>query len=186
MLDIEIYFPGVVGYKNIFDNSLLEFLSISKNIVWDEMKTGKENEYPLIEHKTRKGKNVALNQLISNKSFVYFKEKIDQKSSECLLDYSKKFGYWDLKEEGWVILKYEEGDFFKVHTDSSRKYPRQVSSVYYLNDNYEGGELYFPFLDIAIKPSASELVVFPSTNLFSHEAKPILKGVKYSMANWYN
>ena len=181
-----VYFPGVVGYKNIFNDSILEFLSISKEIVWDEMKTGSEEENPLIDYRSRRGKNISLNALLHNLDFINFKEKINQYSSECLVDYSKSFGYWGLVEEGWVILKYEEGDFFKVHTDSSRRYPRQVSSVYYLNDDYEGGDLYFPFLNLTIKPEASELIFFPSTNLFSHEAKPVSKGVKYSMANWYN
>jgi Rps23 Pro-64 3,4-dihydroxylase Tpa1-like proline 4-hydroxylase len=182
----EVYFPGIIGYKNIFNDSILEFLSISTNINWDEMKTGSEDENPSIDYKSRRGKNISLNSLLNNLDFINFKEKINQYSSECLLDYSKNFGYWGLVEEGWVILKYEEGDFFKVHTDSSRRYPRQVSSVYYLNDDYEGGELHFPFLNITIKPAASELIFFPSTNLFSHEARPISKGVKYSMANWYN
>lgn len=186
MLNYNVYFPGIVGYKNIFQNSFSDFLNISKEIQWTEMKTGKENDYPIIQNETRRGKNVSMSSLLNDLNFVNFKKMIDDESSKCILDYSKKFGYWDLIEEGWVILKYNEGDFFKLHTDSSRKYMRQVSSVYYLNSDYNGGELYFPFLNITIKPEASELIIFPSTNLFSHEAMPIIDGTKYSMANWYN
>lgn len=186
MINYKVYFPGIVGYKDVFNNSFLSFLEICNDIKWDEMKTGTENDYPIIQNKTRRGKNVSMSSLLKNSNFVNFKNKIDNQTSECILDYSKKYGYWDLSEEGWVILKYDKGDFFKLHTDSSRKYVRQVSSVYYLNSNYEGGELYFPFLNIIIKPEASELIVFPSTNLFSHEARPIIEGTKYSMANWYN
>ena len=64
--------------------------------------------------------------------------------------------------------------------------PRQVSTVYYVNDNYSGGELTFPYIDLTIKPMAGELIVFPSTNMFSHQAEKIIEGTKYSLANWFN
>ena len=44
---------------------------------------------------------------------------------------------------------------------------REFAGVAYLNDDYEGGELYFTALDIAVKPRAGMLVGF--TAGFHHE-----------------
>lgn len=100
-------------------------------------------------------------------------------------DYSKRYGVYNLEKYfGWVMLKYREGDFFNAHTDASKEYPRQLSLVYYLNDDYEGGELYFPFIDLKVKPLAGELICFPSDYLFAHEASKVTSGVKYSLINF--
>ena len=44
---------------------------------------------------------------------------------------------------------------------------RAFSGVIYLNDEYEGGELYFTALDIAVKPKRGMFVAF--TGGFHHE-----------------
>ncbi len=184
-----IYFPGIVGYKDIFLNSYNEIKSEEENnaIPWHSALTGKEDDSPKLVQDLRLSKNISFDLLVSkNEKFNAFRDILNNSTEKCLQDYSVRYGYWDLVQEGWVLLKYEVGHYFKNHTDSSRRYPRQVSAVYYINDDYSGGELEFPFLNISVKPSPGELLVFPSTNLFSHSANPVISGTKYSMANWYN
>lgn len=41
------------------------------------------------------------------------------------------------------VLKYESGGFYKYHTDTHTDYPRQISTITLLNNDYEGGELCF-------------------------------------------
>jgi hypothetical protein len=185
-MNFQIYFPGIIGYKNIFPNSYNELLKLENKINWTPMLTGSENQTPQLQYEKRRGLNQPLLPLMNDKDFSDFRNKLYDEYSECLVDYSKKYGYWGLKEEGGVILKYEIDDFFDLHTDSSRKYPRQVSSVYYLNDNYTGGELEFSYINLKIKPESNELIIFPSTNLFSHKAHKITYGTKYAIADWYN
>jgi Rps23 Pro-64 3,4-dihydroxylase Tpa1-like proline 4-hydroxylase len=185
-MNFQTYFPGIVGYKNIFADSYSQLLRLENKISWTPMLTGSENDKPELQYEKRKGFNSSLASLIHDKDFFDFRDKINNESNRCLLDYSQKYGYWQLEQEGWVLLKYEVGDFFNLHTDSSRRYQRQVSSVYYLNDNYSGGELEFSYIDLKIKPESGELLIFPSTNLFSHKAHKVAEGTKYSMANWYN
>ena len=185
-MDFNIYFPGIIGYKNIFLNSYNELLRLENKINWTPMLTGREEIAPKLENDKRKGKNISLFSLLYDKDFLDFYNNLNDESAKCLSHYSEKYGYWGLVQEGWTLLKYEIDDFFNLHTDSSRRYPRQISSVYYLNNNYEGGELEFSYIDLTIKPDKNELVIFPSTNLFSHKAKKIISGTKYSMANWYN
>lgn len=54
-----------------------------------------------------------------------------------------------------------------------------ISVVLYLNDNYEGGELYFKEQDVKIKPEAGSIVIFPSVEPYYHESLPVVSGVKY-------
>lgn len=52
-----------------------------------------------------------------------------------------------------------------------------ISAVVYLNDDYEGGELYFPDYNVKVKPSAGSIVFFPSNT--KHEALEVKSGYKY-------
>ena len=54
-----------------------------------------------------------------------------------------------------------------------------MSGVIYLNDDMEGGELFFPKQNIKIKPKAGSIVIFPSVEPFYHESLPVISGVKY-------
>ena len=66
------------------------------------------------------------------------------------------------------------------HIDSYSDSPKEVLSiVLYLNNNYEGGELYFKNQNIKIKPEAGSLIAFPSVDPYFHESMPVLSGIKY-------
>lgn len=69
------------------------------------------------------------------------------------------------------------GQHFDLYPDEDNE--TILSAVFYLNDNYEGGELNFPQHDIKIKPESGSLIFFPSTADFMHESIIIEKGLKY-------
>lgn len=102
------------------------------------------------------------------------------------------------------LRKYPPGSYLKMHADSEGYYGvnpeplrnynpgnqtsevlNEYSSILYLNDEYEGGELYFEELDLLIKPKANQLVFFPSGSEFRHEVKPVLSGDRYTLASFY-
>lgn len=56
----------------------------------------------------------------------------------------------------------------------------------YLNDDYEGGELWFPLLDLTIKPEAGDAVFFPSTYIYAHAAKQVTSGTKYAAVTMFD
>lgn len=91
--------------------------------------------------------------------------------------YNISLDYW----EAFNLIKYVPGNNFKIHSDDGYSYRAVVSVVCYLNDDYEGGELYFNNFGLPIKPKAGDIYVFPSTYLFSHAAMPVTSGTKYSM-----
>jgi predicted 2-oxoglutarate/Fe(II)-dependent dioxygenase YbiX len=55
-----------------------------------------------------------------------------------------------------------------------------------LNEGYEGGELWFNHLDQTIKPKTGDIVVFPSTFIYSHASLPVKSGVKYSAVTMFD
>jgi predicted 2-oxoglutarate/Fe(II)-dependent dioxygenase YbiX len=70
--------------------------------------------------------------------------------------------------------------------DTSDKYHPLVSGVFYINDDYEGGEIEFSRQKIKIKPSAGSIVMFPSYQPYFHRPLPVVNGVKYMIPFfWY-
>jgi hypothetical protein len=79
------------------------------------------------------------------------------------------------------IVRYGSGEYFKTHTDDGDPYRCTVSSVGYPNDNYSGGELYFPLFDVKHKPTAGDFVISPSAYVYAHSSEPVTDdGIKYS------
>jgi len=96
----------------------------------------------------------------------------------------------DVKEdEGFAINKYGRGAEYKGHVDHHPTNQRVFSIVAFLNDNFDGGELVFPLLDISIKPQAGSAVMFPSNFPYYHYANQVgaesSNEVKYSLVTWF-
>ena len=82
------------------------------------------------------------------------------------------------------VLKYESGGFYKYHTDTHTDFPRQISTITLLNNDYEGGEIEFVNFGIKIKPEPGMLVLFPSDYAYAHVAHPVHSGTKYAIVTW--
>jgi hypothetical protein len=89
--------------------------------------------------------------------------------------------------------KWDVGGFAAPHSDNSdfdgtpnafeiNKYV----GILYLNDDYEGGTLYFPEHGIEFKPSANSFICFPGGVENIHGVKEILKGTRYTMVSFWD
>lgn len=85
---------------------------------------------------------------------------------------------------GYDLLRYQEGDFYKEHTDSYINNPRHVSCSLHLNDDYEGGEFAFLNREFQIKAKKGSVLMFPSNFMFPHEILPVTKGTRFSIITW--
>lgn len=88
-----------------------------------------------------------------------------------------------------TVLKYEEGQHYKMHSDHFTHNPRAISFIWFLNNDYEGGELNFHCpkthkIIKTIKPGVSKVVIFPSNFMFPHSISTIKKGTRYSIVSW--
>jgi len=101
-------------------------------------------------------------------------------------DYFSTYGIGFDQHESYSILKYGEGQKFTNHIDDYKEGPRRVSLIYYLNDDYEGGEIKFPRFGITYKPKANDLIIFPSTYVYNHSVNPVISGTRYAVVSWIN
>ena len=65
--------------------------------------------------------------------------------------------------------------------------PRTLSYVYFINDDYKGGELIFELPTnevIKVDVQKNKLIMFPSNFLYPHKVLPVEEGVKYSVVSW--
>jgi predicted 2-oxoglutarate/Fe(II)-dependent dioxygenase YbiX len=104
----------------------------------------------------------------------------------CVEDYLKKYNINLEYMEAVNFVKYGVGEHFDVHSDHGFSYTCTVSTVAYLNDSYEGGALWFNHLDQKIKAKTGDIVVFPSTFIYSHASLPVKSGVKYSAVTMFD
>jgi hypothetical protein len=98
--------------------------------------------------------------------------------------YKSIFGIETVFHDMYNILRYGKGHFFHDHQDDNQTYLRRMSCSYYVNDDYEGGEITFSRFDINYKPNANELIIFPSTYVYNHSVKKVTSGVRYSIVSW--
>jgi len=101
------------------------------------------------------------------------------------------------------IVKYEIGGEFKIHTDyfhEGEEYysehmklggQRIMSCLFYLNDNFEGGETEFPTKKLKITPRTGRLLMWsnvkPDDSVDSeslHAGLPVISGTKYIAVIW--
>lgn len=92
--------------------------------------------------------------------------------------------------ENIQVAKYQSGGEYKEHYDICHPYQaypehlnvckkefkiqgsvRYVTVIYYLNDGFNGGETYFPKLNIYIKPKKGKALIFFNCNLDSNSNK---------------
>lgn len=107
---------------------------------------------------------------------------IFQKVKMCVDDYGRYWGVGINSYEAFNFVKYEgAGTHFKIHADHGPTYVTTVSIVVYLNEDYEGGEIWFPRFNLSHKPKTGDIVVFPSTYIYEHASQDMISGTKYSV-----
>lgn len=99
-------------------------------------------------------------------------------------NYQSEHGVVFSQHDGYGILKYGLGQKFTNHIDDHPSYLRRISTIYYLNDNYAGGEIIFPRFGISYKPRANEMLLFPSTYVYNHSVSEVLDGTRYAVVSW--
>jgi len=86
-------------------------------------------------------------------------------------------------DEKTHIAKFNVGKGMHDHYDSSR--PKDIATLIYLNDDYEGGEIYFPKYGLSYKPKPGDLLCFPDNPNFVHGVRPITKGTRFTLPRWF-
>lgn len=99
--------------------------------------------------------------------------------------------------EGLQILNYKIGQEYKAHfdffssTSKAASNPRISTLVMYLNDVEQGGETYFPKLNLSVSPQKGMAVYFEYfyndqnlNDLTLHGGAPVVSGDKWAATQW--
>jgi predicted 2-oxoglutarate/Fe(II)-dependent dioxygenase YbiX len=101
----------------------------------------------------------------------------------------------ELFVESFLVACISSGDSHIAHADNERREDgkwvpnhtpqRDYTGLAYLNDDFTGGELVFPDLDVIIAPKPGLMVAFPSNHKFVHAVPRVLSGKRYSLPVWF-
>lgn len=168
----ELY-EGIYLYENFLSNEEnLEMLNLVKSVEQDSWKRvgNAENSIfvlitPIVEPLRLKvtdicpeGLDVVYNSVVNKLTEgVTYGEHKDTNNSQEMLELSKQ---------------YKEGDDFVIGD-----YPT-FGVVYYFNDDYKDGEIFYPEIGIKHKPKPGDLVVHKADIL--HGTEPPIAGTRYS------
>lgn len=82
--------------------------------------------------------------------------------------------------------RWRVGDMQHPHADDENGFEwRKFGCVLYLNDEYEGGNIYFPNQNLSIKPKANTLAFFPGNREFLHGVEAVTSGIRYTLSTFW-
>lgn len=96
-----------------------------------------------------------------------------------------------IRPTGATIVRWLPGQLQNPHADKElhegpdagkpNDFPHyDLASLFYLNDDYEGGELYFPNQKIQFKPKRGAAYFFPGDMNYIHGVTEIKSGIRYT------
>jgi len=189
--------PGIVVYKNVLleSESLIPEIEncIENNLISISKSSIISGEYNGVDTRIRNTDTFGISYLNGiNEDFHspqdslfktlnnYFYEAF----TPCENDYKSMFGVSTNWHDDWSFLKYGAGQFFSNHVDDGEVHHRRISTVYYMNEDYEGGEIQFPRFNIYYKPKAHDLLMFPSNYVYNHSVTEVTEGTRYAVVSW--
>jgi len=181
---IKIY-DDVLDYKTL--SNLLRYIN---TLNFEEGRiVGADDQ--LVNHNIRKTQVYLLNNLKNSLTEVHWHNLLHFCILNLLRKYQNDNNIIDFdcsKITDISILKYQNEGFYTWHTDHCVQFPRTMSCVLLLNNDYEGGNLCFRNPDgsgeweVEVKPN--RMIIWPSNFLYPHTVKPVTKGTRYSIVSW--
>lgn len=124
-----------------------------------------------------------------SKDYYWVYESLYKALTECSLIYKDIMNIDEsvnprLETPGFVIGRYDSDKSRGLHSDCQYD-DLEHSYVFYLNNDYKGGELEFPELGIIFKPEAGSIVMFKSNEVDNIHQAHISYGLKYIIPHFW-
>jgi len=176
--------------ENFMTQDELEFLSkAAKDItIWDITETHyNENGTIIYDHSYWEDRVATSSSLNKNNPNIF---PAIVKIQERLKKEVDLFFSVDAKATPPAIVRWLPGQLQMPHADKElhegpdaglpNDFPwYDIAGLFYLNDDYEGGELYFPLQGVEFKPKAGGAYFFPGDKNFIHGVREIKSGIRY-------
>lgn len=82
-----------------------------------------------------------------------------------------------IEQKNILVRKYTAGSFMLPHDDGGVGVVPSFTALLWFNEDFEGGELEFPDLNLILKPEAGSVLVFPS--ILQHGVKTLISGERF-------
>jgi hypothetical protein len=181
---------NIQSRENFISLEDLTFLSnAAKNIsIWDVTESHYDDDGVMIYDSSYWENRVATSRTLNLND-----EKINpviEKLQESLKKEVDLFFNVDAWPTSPAIVRWLPGQFQQPHADKElhegenagkpNDFPYyDIAGLFYLNDDYEGGELYFPNQGIQFKPKAGSAYFFPGDLNYIHGVTQITEGTRY-------
>jgi predicted 2-oxoglutarate/Fe(II)-dependent dioxygenase YbiX len=176
--------PSIVVFENFVNkkttNLILELLK-SKSTKWNRNDDSEFVKNVLLDFTSISEEEKIFQELVlasANQSSTYFRETFCavQPSVRKLETKEKQIPHMDNTEmDGTLPLQNDKNDFQPYSLV-------ELAAIIYLNDDYSGGELTFPELQIQFKPKAGSLVVWAGSEM--HGVNEIQEGNRYTIVTF--
>ena len=84
-----------------------------------------------------------------------------------------------------TIQRMQTGVELKSHTDQHTDPSIRYATIIYINDEYVDGELFFPKLDIELKPKPGTMLFFPGNEEYEHGVRHVGEGpIRYVLVGF--
>lgn len=140
---------------------------------WDRSLSGKNNIWPVPKHESFDYAHEKIAPVIDliHKPYLDVLDIWYEKTGHKKLDYVSK---------NYTLKKYNTGGAISPHIDKNEDDPSSTmdyTALFYLTDDYVGGEIEFPDQNLILRPSAGSALIFPVT--LPHIAHEVFSGDKY-------
>ncbi len=132
-----------------------------------------------------------LYQLSNQCTNAFLSRELNDVLIKCLDEYIHTFGH--LKQNRFYstcqkVQKTPAGGGYHIWHDENASYvdsARKMVWLFYLNDNYEGGETEFLYYKKRIQPEAGTLLIWPAGLTHCHRGGMVVEGTKFVITGWY-
>jgi hypothetical protein len=197
--------PKSITPSGFFGNSsdniveIKDFLSIEErerlmtfalnNKIWDITETHRDEDgLVLYDHKIWEDRVCTYNSLMASDPSIL---DLIYSMIERLKIEVDKFFEVDARETGPAIVRWPVGARQEPHADKefhsgpekgrANDFPwYDLAGLFYFNDDYEGGELYFPQHGIEFQPVAGAAYFFPGDMNYTHGVRPVKSGNRFT------
>jgi hypothetical protein len=181
---------NIVALENFMTDEELEFLDnfARNNTIWDYTESHYNEDGVCIYDASYWEDRVATTNSL-NKSDPRVLEVIEGMQQRLKLEVDK-FLKVDALPTPPALVRWLPGQYQNPHADKelhegeNRGKPNDfpyydIAGLFYLNDDYEGGELYFPNQGIQFKPKRGAAYFFPGDMNYIHGVTEVLSGIRY-------
>jgi len=182
---------NIVELENFITKEEVDFLENSARqiTIWDVTESHVNENGTVIYDASYWKDRVATGPTLdkNNPKIVPLLDELFQRLKPIVEDFFKV----EVKSTGQTIVKWNPGQYQLPHADKElhsgpdagmpNDFPNyDIASLFYINDDYEGGELYFPNQKVQIKPKKGAAYFFPGDMNYVHGVTEVRNSVRFT------